>query len=117
MIYFGVSSGIAMEIHYCMGERAGVDFYVETSSKCGKCGMKETKGGCCSDEHQFYKLADAHKHITNDLDLGIQFSDIPSYHSLIPKPVEDKRLPLLSSALSPPPRQVPIYLFDKVFRL
>ena len=50
------STGIAMEVHYCMGEKAGVDFFKVENEKCNKCGMTEKKGGCCSDEHKFYKL-------------------------------------------------------------
>ena len=67
MAYMLVSSGIAMEIHYCMGKRSGVDFYTAKEDKCGKCGMKEKKGGCCNDEHKFYKLEDSHKNVSNDI--------------------------------------------------
>jgi hypothetical protein len=66
MIYMVVSSGIAMEIHYCMGKQAGIEFYASSSDKCGKCGMKEKKG-CCNDEHKFYKLNDSHKTVVNDI--------------------------------------------------
>jgi len=61
-----VSSGIAMEIHYCMGEKAGVDFYKNTTDKCGRCGMKEVdKKGCCSDDHKFVKIEDSHQLANN----------------------------------------------------
>lgn len=66
-LYLGVSSGIAMEIHYCMGKKAGVDFFGSGSDKCGKCGMTEKKNGCCNDEHKFYKIDDLHKKASNDL--------------------------------------------------
>ncbi len=66
IVYMAVSSGIAMEIHYCMGEKAGVEFYGSGSDKCGKCGMKDTKD-CCHDEHKFYKLNDSHKTVSNDI--------------------------------------------------
>lgn len=69
ILYLGVSSGIAMEIHYCMGKKAGVELYGSENDKCGKCGMK-TKGGCCKDEHKFYKLQDSHKNVSNDLQLA-----------------------------------------------
>jgi len=46
IVYMAVSSGIAMEIHYCMGKKAGVEFYGSSSDRCGKCGMKDTKTGC-----------------------------------------------------------------------
>src|SRR5688572_20201115 len=66
-MYMTVSSGIAMEIHYCMGEKAGVDFYNNPDDKCGRCGMKEqAKKGCCSDDHKFYKLEDSHQKAVND---------------------------------------------------
>ncbi len=29
--------------------------------KCGKCGMKEKKGGCCKDEHKQIKLKTDHQ--------------------------------------------------------
>ncbi len=64
-----VSTGIAMEIHYCMGEKAGIGFYNTDNEKCGRCGMTEKEGGCCSDEHKFYKLNDSHKNAINDLSL------------------------------------------------
>lgn len=67
-VYMAVSSGIAMEIHYCMGKEAGVDYYaLEDNKKCGRCGMKEKKGGCCQDEHKFVKLEDSHKQASNDI--------------------------------------------------
>ena len=66
-----VSSGLAMEIHYCMGKLAGVDFHNnDKNDKCGRCGMKENKEGCCKDEHKFYKLDGAYKNVSNDLDFN-----------------------------------------------
>lgn len=70
VVYMGISSGIAMEIHYCMGKKAGVGFYGSSSDKCGKCGMKDTKTGCCHDEHKFYKLNDSHKTVSNDINFS-----------------------------------------------
>lgn len=70
IVYMAVSSGIAMEIHYCMGQKAGVEFYGSSSDRCGKCGMKDTKTGCCHDEHKFYKLNDSHKTVSNDINFA-----------------------------------------------
>ena len=66
-LYLSVSSGIAMEIHYCMGKKAGIDFYGSDDGKCGRCGMKDKKSGCCNDEHKFYKLNDSHKNVSNNI--------------------------------------------------
>jgi len=73
MFYMLVSSGIAMEIHYCMGKRAGVEFYHTENDKCSRCGMTEKKNGCCHDEHQFHKLNDFHKNVSNDISFEAPF--------------------------------------------
>lgn len=65
-LYMGISSGVAMDIHYCMGKKAGVGFYGDDKDKCNKCGMKGKKNPCCHDQHKFYKLNDSHKNVTND---------------------------------------------------
>ncbi len=65
ILYLGSSSGVAMEIHYCMGKKSGIEFYSAQSKVCGKCGMTEKKG-CCHDKHQFYKIQDAHKIVSAD---------------------------------------------------
>ncbi len=88
-----VSSGIAMEIHYCMGERAGADFYGSDSDTCGRCGMKEqNKAGCCHDDHQFYKLEDSHKKAVNDYNFSfgeiISLLQWPVYNWTIPSGIE-----------------------------
>lgn len=80
-LYLGVSSGIAMEIHYCMGKKAGVEFYGSDNEKCGKCGMTEKKSGCCNDEHKFYKLNDSHKNVSNDLSFEIPIAIIAKSNS------------------------------------
>jgi len=72
VLYMGVSSGIAMDIHYCMGKMVGANLYGGLNEKCSKCGMKE-KQGCCKDEHQFYKLNDSHKTALNDIQLQAPF--------------------------------------------
>lgn len=86
-LYLGVSSGIAIEIHYCMGKKAGIEFYGSDKEKCGKCGMKDKKGGCCNDEHKFYKINDSHKNVSNDLSFAtpitIAANTFYSYNSKI----------------------------------
>lgn len=69
IIYMAVSTGIAMEVHYCMGKLAGVEYFGDEKERCGKCGMKEIgKNGCCHDEHKFVKLEDSHKQAFNAID-------------------------------------------------
>lgn len=114
-----VSSGIAMEIHYCMGERAGADLYGTSSGKCGRCGMKEQKkAGCCHDDHRFYKLNDSHKKASNDLSFNIGEIALPA-----PAPVYNWAVPAARSLVvvhnnSPPGyTRLPARIFHGVFRI
>lgn len=113
-----VSTGIAMEIHYCMGERSGIDFFSGKDDKCGKCGMTEKKGGCCSNEKKFYKLEDNFKHPSNEYEFSYSCDAIAENHVytntalLSNAPVSDSRIE------SPPKLSGPsIYIRNRVFRL
>lgn len=81
IIYMAVSSGIAVELHYCMGTKAGMELFGSDSEKCGKCGMTEKDTGCCHDEFKFYKLNDSHKSASNDISFTApEFAVINHYH-------------------------------------
>ncbi len=67
VLYMLATCGIAMEIHYCMGKKAGINFYFAKDDACGKCGMKEKKKGCCHNEHKFAKLSGIHKNVYNNI--------------------------------------------------
>ena len=80
IVYMAVSSGIAVELHYCMGSKAGMELYGSANEKCGKCGMTEKKTGCCHDEFKFYKINDSHKTASNDISFTApQFAVINDY--------------------------------------
>lgn len=70
LLYLAVSSGIAMELHYCMGNQAGVEFFGSSSDTCNTCGMTEKDTGCCHDDFKFYKLNDSHKTAANDINFA-----------------------------------------------
>lgn len=84
ILYLAVSSGIAMEIHYCMGKKAGIEFYGSSSEKCGKCGMDDKTTGCCHDEFKFYKIHDSHYSSYNDIQLTANDPVIAHNYSLFP---------------------------------
>ena len=68
-------SGLAMQVHYCMGHRVGVDFFENEHDNCGKCGMTD-KNGCCHDDHKFYKLDQGHKYSQNTIHVEIPIRTI-----------------------------------------
>ena len=114
LIYLGVSSGIAMEIHYCMGKRAGVDLYAGKTDKCGRCGMAEKKG-CCNDEHKFYKLSSDPKTVANDHDFH---SPVVFYETVYARPLVlfSKNSALISSN-TPSPGDPPLFILNCTYLL
>jgi hypothetical protein len=72
VLYLAVSSGVVMEVHYCMGKIAGVELYGSHNDKCGRCGMTEKKNGCCHDEFKIYKLEDSHKNVTSTISFAAE---------------------------------------------
>ena len=62
-IYLGTSSGMAMNIHFCMGKFSSVDVF-HHSEKSGKCDMKSSTG-CCKDDFKVFKIKDSHQLFSN----------------------------------------------------
>ena len=81
-VYMAVSSGIAMELHYCMGDMAGMEFYASANDTCGKCGMTQKNTGCCHDEFKFYKIIDSHKTVSNDINFTATQLGVVNHYSL-----------------------------------
>jgi len=67
-IYLAITSGLVLQIHYCMGRQIGssVKFAEAGTHTCSNCGMQNGKNKCCHDEVKFLKLQDAHKQVTAD---------------------------------------------------
>ena len=61
IIYLAISSGVVVNIHYCMGKMSSVKLQAWTPDTC-RCGKKmESKKGCCKTELKLVKLEDAQK--------------------------------------------------------
>jgi hypothetical protein len=58
VVYLAVSGGVAMTVHYCMGEVAAVGIGHSESDECGDCGMENS--GCCHDDFKIVKISDYH---------------------------------------------------------
>ncbi|MEO6289042.1 MAG: hypothetical protein ABIO76_03940, partial [Ginsengibacter sp.] len=59
VLYFTVTTGATIQMHFCMGKFIGKDILNTSKKKCGNCGMQKNnaiKSGCCKDEHKFYKF-------------------------------------------------------------
>lgn len=75
LIYFAVSSGIIVNMHYCMGKFSGVSYQSTDSNHCHTCGM--TDSDCCHNNIQVVKLADAQNTVA-----AVHF-ELPSIQPLI----------------------------------
>lgn len=113
-----VSSGIALELHYCMGSMAGIELYGSSGSTCGKCGMTEKKSGCCHDEFKFYKISDSHKTVSNDIDLTASSFAVVSNHYIYDWQMPDNTALTVVNNHSPPDYAEPsVCIMNCVFRL
>ncbi len=63
MLYIASTNGMVKSIHYCMNEQLGTEFSLSEKEhkKCPRCGMEDSKSGCCSDEHSIVKLDTNHQ--------------------------------------------------------
>lgn len=78
VIYGSATIGATIHLHYCMNEYVGWSLWNSNKGKkCGKCGMKEKKGGCCKDEKLQFKAEHQKAVITQ----YSQQVDAPVYHA------------------------------------
>ena len=62
LLYITTSSGVTINMHYCMGKLVDLNFSHNKDQNCSNCGMKETESnGCCEDEKKFLKIDNAQK--------------------------------------------------------
>ena len=61
VIYSSTNIGATVHLHYCMNELVHLNFWKNSNKKCGKCGMIETKNGCCEDKEVQLKLDVEHQ--------------------------------------------------------
>ena len=61
LVYFAVTSGIVINMHYCMDRLNSTELYKTKTEICGKCGMHVgDSNGCCHDEIKIVKLTNDH---------------------------------------------------------
>jgi hypothetical protein len=60
VLYFTVSSGMVVSMHYCMGKLKTTKVQL-TNKKACCCKKTESKKSCCKTQHHFIKLDDNHK--------------------------------------------------------
>jgi hypothetical protein len=62
LVYIAFSSGVVINLHYCMNRLDSSKFGAAKSDICEKCGMhKDAANGCCHDEVKLIKIHDDQK--------------------------------------------------------
>jgi hypothetical protein len=119
IVYLAVSSGVVVEMHYCMGKLAGIELYGGNDEKCGRCGMIEKKSGCCHDELKIYKLNDAHKNVTNATSFEAAWIAIVHHYDAYTFWLEPVHPAVMQTPVHAPPDigNPPIHIANCVFRI
>lgn len=118
LVYFTVTTGFVVSVHYCMGKIESAELGCSGDEDCGTCGMTIKKSdGCCKDDIKVVKMNTDHRLAK------VAFADL----SLAPLQTahcdykidfsSDTNEPLLSLANGPPPNGPETYLRNCVFRL
>jgi hypothetical protein len=117
VIYFAVSSGVVMNVHYCMGKRQ----QAEMDAKTCKCGRKEKKGekkGCCKTESKFIKLEDVQKASYAQYTIQAPVADAIAQGNIFPLIVYHSADRVVAVSHSPPLLSAQdTYLLNCVFRI
>lgn len=117
IIYITLTSGIVVNVHYCMGRMMGVTYGAETEHRCDKCGM-EQRDGCCGTEHKFVKADNDHIYANS-------IAAPSTFGALIPAVLPEYKLSLTPSLEyftsqyhSPPDsRSNNLVVYNSVFRI
>ena len=120
LLYLSMSTGIALNIHYCMNRVASVSLHTgeQDEDACGTCGMDKTDSHCCKDVTKVVKLSDNHQpskivfaSLSLPADLNISNTDL-----ILPEQGLSA-IPHLTY-WPPPPRELnQLYLAYSVFRI
>jgi len=59
LVYLAFSSGVMVNLHYCMNRLSSTELFSSAGLQCNKCGMHTEKShGCCRDEVKIVKMDD-----------------------------------------------------------
>jgi CDGSH-type Zn-finger protein len=115
LIYFTTSSGMVVNLHYCMGKISSVKVNVLAKNLCG-CGKKETKG-CCKTEHKVVKISDNHNPSYTNYSFENTFSTVPVTYYFVANSYAVNAQTKQFVNHSPPLINEEIFLRNCVFRI
>jgi len=121
VFYLTVTSGVVVNLHYCMNRIASISFGHERDHEdgsCSKCGMNKTSNHCCKDDVQFVKVNDAHTAVVPVDDLIHTAETLPVAEIDLQDAAQGATVEHNDSYFSPPPGAFnKIYRTIRVFRI
>lgn len=117
VLYLGLTSGVMVNIHYCMGRVADVDYGRAADDKCSNCGM-EQKDGCCKTEHKFIKSTTDQLFAKTITEPSPAVAEIEvNYAGFVAAPPADEHLTYLKYHSPPDKRLNDLSVYNSVFRI
>ncbi len=119
ILYMTITSGVMVNVHYCMGRIASVEYgYDDDHDLCNKCGMAGKKSKCCHTESKLVKVDDAHQWVKSNVSFAQAPAEQPVQQPLIQHPIAGRDRYLALQYHSPPdPRSNPVSPPNCFFRI
>jgi hypothetical protein len=121
VFYLAATSGMVINVHYCMGTISSISFNEETDHNdgtCDKCGMLKAENHCCKDEISKGKLSDSHQTSVVAFELAAASAVIPVRTTVLSDPEQGQSPVPTIDYFSPPSRVFNrVYLDVNVFRI
>ncbi|MBP6687505.1 MAG: hypothetical protein KA160_06570 [Lacibacter sp.] len=119
VFYISATSGMVMNVHYCMGKISSISLGQEkdhTDGSCDKCGMLKTENHCCKDEVAEVKLNDVHQISSFAFELAGISAAQPVRMTVLNDPEQGVTAPPAAVYVSPPPKTLnKVYLNVRTF--
>lgn len=121
LYYLLITSGFVVNVHYCMGSFAGVEWGADAHSDvCSKCGMEENDF-CCKTDQQHYKLDSEHQPSFANFLIAVDVVDdvvaLPFYQDFLSPLLTDKAVLSNLYHAPPDPKLNEVFLYHCNFRI
>lgn len=117
--YLITTSGVIVNMHYCMGNYQSFDVYSGHQDECGKCGMSlETPNGCCKNELKIVKLVVDQSTSTVSFSIDkMEASAVVASGFVVANTIPNLHISESTEYAPPEPSGPDVYIRNRVFRI
>lgn len=117
LLYFTVSSGFVVNLHYCMGKLRAQKIAVSAKKMCA-CKKAEDKKGCCKTSAKVVKLEDKHQISSVAYNILVPVIYLPARQfDLSALLFQESEKLQVYAANAPPQSEAPLNILYCVFRI